>query len=65
MALTNATTSGKLQKTENLTVRTSPVFRVQEEPGVKISKTWYRRIVCHQTVAKHGLRMFILTPDLR
>lgn len=30
MKLTNATTLGKLQKTENLTVRISPVFGVQK-----------------------------------
>lgn len=43
----------------------STVIRVQEESGIKISKTWYRRTICHQTVAKHGLQVFIVAPNLR
>lgn len=65
MRLTNATTLGKLQKTEKLTVRTSPVCGVQEDPGVKILKTCYRRTICCQSVGKIALGVFTVQPDLR
>lgn len=65
MRLNNATTLGKLQKTEKLTVKTSLVFGLQEKPEGKISKTVYRRSIRHQAVGRRAMGVFTIQPDLR